>query len=69
MLRVPELNAVLHVGSHESRVEGENYLPGPAGPSACDPAQGVVGVRGCQHCQLMLSLAALRGETSGRFSL
>lgn len=43
MLRVPELNAVLHMGSPESRVEGENYLPGPSGHAAFDPALHVVG--------------------------
>lgn len=59
MLGVPELDAVLHVGSHESRVGEENYLSGPAGHAASDPAQDVAGFQGCQHSQLMLSLTAL----------
>lgn len=33
MLKAAELNAVLQVWSHESRAEGENHLPRPAGRS------------------------------------
>jgi len=31
VLRAPELNAVLQVRSHQSRVEGQNHLSRPAG--------------------------------------
>lgn len=61
MLRVPELNVVLHVGSPESRVGGENYLPGPAGHAAFEPALDVVG--------FFSFLTALGGWILDRFSL
>ncbi|KAK4822675.1 hypothetical protein QYF61_019042 [Mycteria americana] len=49
MLGTPEPNAVLQVGSHESRVEGENHLPRPAGHASFDAAQDTVGLLGCKH--------------------
>lgn len=49
MLGVAELSAGLHMESHESRVEGENCLPGPAGHAAFDPARDMAGFQGCQH--------------------
>ncbi|NXW11080.1 T161B protein, partial [Fregetta grallaria] len=42
VLRVPELDAVLQVGSHQSRVEGQNPLPRPAGHASFDAAQDTV---------------------------
>ncbi|KAK4818015.1 hypothetical protein QYF61_004128 [Mycteria americana] len=59
VLRTPELDAVLQVGSHQSRAEGQNHLPRPAGHAAFDAAQGTVGFLGCQctllaHVQLFI---------------
>ncbi|KAK4825361.1 hypothetical protein QYF61_026880 [Mycteria americana] len=52
VLRAPELDAVLQVGSHQSRVEGQNHLPRPAGHAAFDAAQDRVGLLGCEHTLL-----------------
>ncbi|KAK4824005.1 hypothetical protein QYF61_009219 [Mycteria americana] len=59
VLRSPELDAVLQVGSHQSRVEGQNPLPQPAGHAAFDAAQDTVGLVGCErtllaHVQLFI---------------
>ncbi|KAK4824907.1 LOW QUALITY PROTEIN: hypothetical protein QYF61_021422 [Mycteria americana] len=59
VLRAPELEAVLQVGSHQSRVEGQNHLPRPAGHTSFDAAQGTVGLLGCErtllaHVQLFI---------------
>ena len=72
MLGAPELDAVLQVGSHQSRVKGQNPLPRPAGHSSLDAAQDTVGFLGCectlsahaqlfihQHLQVLLLRAAL----------
>ncbi|KAK4830856.1 hypothetical protein QYF61_013785 [Mycteria americana] len=45
----PELDAVLQVGSHQSRVEGQNHLPRPAGHASFDAAQDAVDLLGCEH--------------------
>jgi len=60
------------VGSHQSRAEGQNPLPQPAGHAALDAAQDTVGLLGCerallahvqlfihQHPQVLLGRAAL----------
>ena len=39
MLRTTELDTVLQVESHESRVEGQNHLPRPAGHTSLDATQ------------------------------
>ncbi|KAK4828118.1 hypothetical protein QYF61_023916 [Mycteria americana] len=59
MLRAPELDAVLQVGSHQSGVEGQNHLPQPAGHASFDAAQDTVGLLGCEstllaHIQLFI---------------
>ncbi|RMC06715.1 hypothetical protein DUI87_16159 [Hirundo rustica rustica] len=46
VLETPVLDAALLVGSHESRVEGHNLLPGPAGRAALDAAQDMFGFLG-----------------------
>uniref|UniRef100_A0A8B9FRM5 C2H2-type domain-containing protein n=1 Tax=Amazona collaria TaxID=241587 RepID=A0A8B9FRM5_9PSIT len=43
MLRTPELYTALEVRSHESRVEGQELLPRPAGRAPFDAAQDTVG--------------------------
>ena len=48
ILGAPELNAVLQVGSHKSRVDGQNHLPQPAGHTSLDAAQDMVGFLGCE---------------------
>ncbi|PKU39851.1 hypothetical protein llap_9848 [Limosa lapponica baueri] len=76
VLRAPELDAVLQVGSHESGVEGQNHLPRPAG-HAFDVAQDAVGFLNCkrtllayvellinQHPQVLLLRAALNPFTT-----
>jgi len=60
MLRAPELDAGLQVGSHESGVKGQNHLPRPAGHASSDAAQNAVGLLGCErtllgHVQLFVS--------------
>ncbi|KAK4823365.1 hypothetical protein QYF61_001713 [Mycteria americana] len=59
VLRAPELDAVLQVRSHQSRVEGQNHLPRPAGHTSFDAAQDKVGRLGCKrtlpaHVQLFI---------------
>jgi len=49
VLGAPELDAGLQVGSHQSRVEGQNPLPRPTGHAAFDAAQNMVGLLGCKH--------------------
>ncbi|KAK4826362.1 hypothetical protein QYF61_007956, partial [Mycteria americana] len=52
VLRAPELDAVLQVGSHQSRVEGQNHLPRPAGHASFPAAQDTVGFLGCKRTLL-----------------
>ncbi|KAK4826723.1 LOW QUALITY PROTEIN: hypothetical protein QYF61_010976 [Mycteria americana] len=59
VLRAPELDAVLQVGSHQSRAEGQNHLPRPAGHASLDAAQDTAGLLGCErtllgHVQLFI---------------
>ncbi|KAK4815138.1 hypothetical protein QYF61_017579 [Mycteria americana] len=49
VLRAPELDAVPQEKSHQSRAEGQDHLPRPAGHAAFDAAQGTVGLLGCKH--------------------
>jgi len=49
VLGAPELDAGLQVGSHQSRVEGQNHLSRPAGHAAFDAAEDTVGFLGCEH--------------------
>jgi len=44
VLRAPELDAGLQVGSHQSRSEGQNHLPQPAGHASFDAAQDMDGL-------------------------
>jgi len=59
VLRAPELDAGLPLGSHQRGAEGQNPLPRPAGHTAGDAAQGSVGLLGCEctwlgHAQLFI---------------
>ncbi|KAK4826030.1 hypothetical protein QYF61_003851 [Mycteria americana] len=59
VLRAPELDAVLQVGSHQHGVEGQNHLPQPAGHNSFDTDQDMVGFLGCEctflaHVQLFI---------------
>ncbi|NXI45017.1 TENS3 protein, partial [Galbula dea] len=45
----PELDVIFQVGSQESRVEGENHLPPPAGHASLAAAPDTVGLLGCKH--------------------
>ena len=49
VLRAPELDAGLQVGSHQCGAEGQNHLPRPAGHAAFDAAQDMVGLLGCER--------------------
>ncbi|KAK4807044.1 hypothetical protein QYF61_018385 [Mycteria americana] len=49
VLRTPELDAVLQVGSHQSGIEEQNHLPRLAGHASFDAAQDAVGFLGCKH--------------------
>jgi len=44
VLGAPELGAVLQMGSHESRVEGQNRLPRPAVHTSPDASQDMIGL-------------------------
>jgi len=52
VLGAPELDAGLQVGSHQSRAEGQNPLPRPAGHASLDAAQDTAGLLGCE-CTLV----------------
>ncbi|KAK4829425.1 hypothetical protein QYF61_004300 [Mycteria americana] len=52
VLRTPEVDAILQVGSHQNGVEGQNHLPQPADHASFDAAQDTVGVLGCEHTLL-----------------
>jgi len=52
VLRAPELDTGLQVGSHQSGAEGQNPLPRPAGHTAFDAAQDTVGCLGCERTLL-----------------
>ena len=47
--RALELEAGLQVGFHQSRVEGQNHLPQPAGHASFGAAQDAVCFLGCKH--------------------
>jgi len=49
VLTDPELDSGLPVGSHQSRVEGKNPLPQPAGHISFDAAQHTVGLLSCER--------------------
>ena len=56
---VPDLDAVLQMGPHKSRVEGYYHLPLTAGLSFFNAAQDTVGLPGCKrtllaHVQLLV---------------
>ncbi|GAB0196099.1 cAMP-dependent protein kinase inhibitor alpha [Grus japonensis] len=60
VLGPPELDAVLQVGSHQSRVEGQDHLPRPAGHTSFDAAQDTVAFLGCKrtlpaHVELLIN--------------
>ena len=52
VLRAPELDAGLQVGSHQSEAEGQNHLPWPAGHASLDADQDTIGFLGCE-CTLV----------------
>jgi len=59
MLRAPELDAGLQVGSHQSGGEGQDHLSCPAGHAAFDAVQDMVGFLGCKctltdHVELLI---------------
>jgi len=49
VLGAQELDAVLQVGSHQSRVEGQNHLYQPAGHASFVAAQDTAGLLGCER--------------------
>jgi len=60
VLRAPELDTRLQVGSHQSRVEGQNHLPQPACQAAFDAAQDTVGLLAASaDCWLMSSFTPI----------
>ena len=59
LLRAPELDTVLQVGSQQREVEGQNHLSQPAG-HAFDAAQDTVGLLDCErtllgHVELLIN--------------
>ncbi|KAK4824277.1 hypothetical protein QYF61_012837 [Mycteria americana] len=49
VLRTPELDAVLQVGSHQRGAEGQYHLPRPAGHASFGAAQDMGGRVGCER--------------------
>mgnify|MGYP001857004296 CR=1 FL=1 len=66
VLGSPELDAVIQVGSHESRVMGQNHLPQPAGHLLTQPRIQLALWPASAHCWLMSSLSPT--DTSKSFS-
>ena len=70
MVEAPELDAVLQVGSHKSRVEGQNRLLQPASLDATQDMAGLLGSKHTlpdhidslinQHSQILLLRVALK---------
>jgi len=59
VLRAPELDTGLQVGSHQSGAEGQNPLPRHAAHAAFDAARATVDLLGCEctlvaHVQLFI---------------
>lgn len=59
MLENPDVDAVLHVGSHQRGEERENHLDQSADHTSCYVAQGIVGLPGGKctsltHVQLFI---------------
>ena len=52
VLGTPNLDAVLWVGPHTGRVEGDIHLPAAAGHSSFDAAQDSLGLLSCRHTLL-----------------
>jgi len=52
VLGAPELDAVIQVGSYQSRAEGQNPLLRPAGHATFDAAWDMVGFLGSEHILL-----------------
>lgn len=52
MLRTPELGAALHVGTPQSRAEGQDPLPRPAAHAVLDAARTHLVFLGCE-CSLL----------------
>lgn len=48
VLRTPELDTVLQIGSHKSRVEWLSHLPWPADHASLDAAQVTAGLLSCK---------------------
>jgi len=46
VLRAPELDIGLQMGSHQNSVEGQNCLPRPASQTSFDAAQDMAGLLG-----------------------
>jgi len=52
VLRSPGLDALLQMGPHKGRAEGDNHLPLSAGHPSCDAAQVTVDLLGCKRMLL-----------------
>jgi len=60
MLWASHLDTVLYMWLHEDIVEGDSYVPHPAGCTS-DAAQDAIGLSNCSaRCWLMLSLSSMR---------
>jgi len=49
VLRAPDLDAGLEVGSPQSRAEGQNHLSRPVGDAAFDAVQDMLFLLGCER--------------------
>jgi len=52
VLGSPDLEAVLQLGTHKGRVEGDNHFPCPASHSSSDGTQDIIGFPGCRRTLL-----------------
>ena len=48
VLGAPDLNTVLQLGPHKSRVEGDSHLPHPADHSSSDGTWDIISIPGCK---------------------
>ena len=54
VLETPDLDAVLQIGPHMGRVEGDNHLPHSTGHLSFDTAQSTADLLGCKSTLLAL---------------
>ena len=64
VLEVPDLDAVLQMGTHKGRVERDNHLLLPAGHPSSNAAWDTIGLPGCKSTESNLEIRMWWGTTS-----